>query len=266
MSALDLATGALFGVEASRALPVFALVAARTLPLAWLAPWLGWRGTAGAARVAIAVTLALALTPLALKSAPPLPDGWLPLALMGVREALIGASFAIAASVPLWALSWAGGLVDRWRGARSSDDAGPLETLHLGASVVLFVVLGGHRLALLAFADGLADAPVGAGASASDLSAFALGAGRIVTATLELAVAFAAPAAIAFVVLEIALGLASRAAPELRVFLDAMPLRAGLGIAVALLGLAAVLPRLPPLFASSIEAARELVRQMGASP
>ncbi len=240
-------------------------MAARTLPLAWLAPWLGWRGTAAAARVVVATVLALALTPLALESAPPLPDGWLPLCLLGVREAGIGAAFAVAASVPLWAFGWTGGLIDRWRGGVVGASEGPLQTLHVAASVALFVLLGGHRLALAAFADTFADAPVGAG-SAGDLAAFALGAGRLVTATLGLALSFAAPAAIAFVLLEIALGLAGRAAPELRLYFAGMPLRAGLGVAVALLGLAVALPRLPPLFASSIEVARALVRQLGASP
>ncbi|MCZ7680082.1 MAG: flagellar biosynthetic protein FliR [Sandaracinaceae bacterium] len=94
--------------------------------------------------------------------------------------------------------------------------------------MVLFVLVGGHRVALAAFAGTFAAAPVGAGASAADLASFALGAGRLVTASLELAVAFAAPAAIAFVLLELALGVAgargARPAPLVRG--DAAPRRA----------------------------------------
>lgn len=260
----------LFGADASRLASVFLLVLARAAPLAWLAPWLGWRGTAVPVRGAVALVLSAALTPLALDRAPPLPAGWLPLALVGVREVLVGAAFAVAASLPLFALGWTGELVDRWRGSPPdgsvvgpADGARPLGTLHLSAAVVLFVLLGGHRLALAAFADGLVELPPGGGAEASDPSAFALGAARLVGAALELTLAFAAPAVVAFLVLEAALGLWGRVAPSVRLWMEGMPLRAALGVAVALIGLSALLPRLGPVFARSIEAAAELVRSLG---
>lgn len=269
MSALDALVRQWLGEGIDRALPTFVLLSLRALPLAFVAPWLGWKGTATYARASVAIVVALALTPLALSTAPALPASGLALALLGVREVLIGVAFAIASSLPLWALGWTGELVDRWRGSSPdataigpSDAASPLGVLHLTAGVVLFVTLGGHRLALAAFGEGLIDAPVGAGAS-GELRAFALGTGRLVTASLELAVAFAAPAAIAFVLLEIVLGLAARIGPELRLYASALPLRAGLGIAAALVGLSALLPRLSPLFAGSIEAAGELVRGLG---
>lgn len=263
---------AMLGLDPERAAPVFLLVLARTLPLAWVAPWLGWKGTAASVRAAVAVALAVSLTPLAMAHAPPLASGWLPLALVLVREALVGAAFALAASMPLYALGWAGELVDRWRGSPAEavvsgplEGASPLGALHVAAGVVLFVLVGGHRVALAAFAGTFAAAPVGAGASAADLASFALGAGRLVTASLELAVAFAAPAAIAFVLLELALGVAGRAGPGLRLWFAGMPLRAGLGVGVALLGLAALLPRLSPLFAEGVEAAARLAAALGGS-
>ncbi|MEC7523924.1 MAG: flagellar biosynthetic protein FliR [Myxococcota bacterium] len=258
---------ALFGAPLERAAPVFLLVLARTAALAWLAPWLGWKGTATLVRLSVAVVLAAALTPLALAAAPEIPAGWLPLAVLAIREALVGAAFAVAASAPLYALGWTGQLVDRWRG--SPPDAtvvsplgasSPLGTLHVAASVVIFVALGGHRLALAAFADGLLDAPVGAGGDAESLAAFAMGAGRLVTEALELTVAFAAPAVVAFLVLELVIGLWGRAAPSLRLWMEGMSLRAALGVAVALLSLSALLPRLGPVFQGSIDAAEALVR------
>lgn len=269
MSELDALVRGWLGVELARALPVWLLVTLRTVPLAFVAPWLGWKGTASFARVSVALVIALALTPLALQTAPALPAGWLPLALLGLREALIGVAFAIASSLPLWALGWTGALVDRWRGSPHegvlgpSEGASPLGALHVAAGVVLFVMLGGHRLALAAFADGFVDTPVGAGASPESVATFALGVGRLITAALELAVVFAAPAAIAFVLLEAVLGLAARVAPALSLWTSAVPLRAALGVAVALVGLAALLPRLGPLFTGSVEAAAELVRTVG---
>lgn len=264
MNALEAASHALFGVELGRSAPVVLLVSARALPLAWLAPWLGWRGNAASVRVMVALVVALALTPLALAQAPRVPGGWLPLLLMGLREALVGTAFAIAASVPLWALGWAGDLLDRWRGSPSDGSArgeGLLGTLHVSAGVVFFVSVGGHRLAIAAFGGSLVDAPVGTGAALA-LSSFALGTARLVTAALELALALAAPAAVAFLLLEGALALAGRVAPTLRPWVLGMPLRAALGVAIASLGLSAALPRMSGPIAGSIEAATELVRRL----
>jgi type III secretory pathway component EscT len=268
VTVLETLARAIFGVDPARAIPVFLLVLARTVPLAQVAPWLGWKGTALFARLVVSLALAIALTPIALASAPQVPGDWLSLSLLGVREALVGAIFAVATSVPLWALGFAGELIDRWRGSPAESigpggTSGPLGTLHIAAGVIVFVLVGGHRLAIAAFADTLVELPPGAGASGADLAAFALGAARLVTASLELALAFLAPAALAFVVLELVIGLAERVAPDLRSYFAGMPLRAALGVAVALFGLAALLPRLAPLFADSVEAAADLVRRFG---
>ncbi|MFK7987332.1 MAG: flagellar biosynthetic protein FliR [Sandaracinaceae bacterium] len=248
----------LFGsdVDLARLAAVFVLVAARVVPLAWLAPWLGWRGTAASVRVAVAVVLSMALTPLALSVCPPLPAGVLTLSVMSLRELLVGATFAVAVSVPLYALSWTGALVDRWRGSVSPAGPGPLATLHLAAGVVLFVSLGGHRLALAAFAATFSDLPPGSPAD----STVALGVARVLADALVLSVALAAPTALAMVLVDVAMGLWGRIAPGLRAFLVALPLRAALGLAVALVSLSVALPRLAPVFASSIDAASDLVR------
>ncbi|MBX3273043.1 MAG: flagellar biosynthetic protein FliR [Sandaracinaceae bacterium] len=255
---------ALLGSDPAAAATVLALVLARTLPLAFVAPWLGLRGTALFARVAAALVIALALAPLARAVSPALPEGVAPLALALVREALVGAAFAIALSAPLYALLWTGSLIDRWRGsppdATAASAGSPLGQLHLGAGVVLFVLLGGHRLALAAFAGGLVDLPAGAPASAVSLGQLALGAMRIVADALVLSVAFLAPAAIAFVLVELAFGLAARVAPAVSGWMEAMPLRAALGVALALFGLSALVGRLGPVFARSIETATDLLR------
>ncbi len=257
---------ALLGPDPETAATVLLLVLARTLPLAFVAPWLGVRGAAIYVRVAVGIALALALAPLAAASATALPADGVTLAIAIVREALVGAAFAVAVSAPLYALSWTGALIDRWRGsppdATAPSHASPLGQLHLAAAVVVFVVLGGHRLALAAFAEGFTEVPAGAPVAAADLATFGLGAMRIVADALVLSVAFLAPAAIAFVVVEIALGLAGRVAPRVVTWMDAMPLRAALGVGLALLSLSAVLPRLGPVIARSIDAASELMRDL----
>lgn len=259
----------LAGVDLERACRVGILVLARTAPLAFLAPWLGVKGTATFVRFSVAVVLAVVLLPMAMRSAPAIGAGWLTLSLLALREALVGAAFAVAVSAPIYALGWTGELIDRWRGSPAdgsvSGPAGrssPLGTLHLGASVVLFVMLGGHRLALASFAEALVHLPPGAGSDAAGFAAFALGSARIVGDALALALAFLAPAAVVLLVFEVVLGLSGRVAPAIRVWMDAMSLRAALGIFVALLSLSALLPRLGPVFERSISTASSLLREL----
>src|SRR5690606_26550127 len=101
VSAIDALMRAQLGVGIERALPIFVLLSLRALPLAFVAPWLGWKGTATYARASVAIAIALGLTPLALRTAPELPASGLALALLGVREVLIGAAVAIAGSLQL---------------------------------------------------------------------------------------------------------------------------------------------------------------------
>ena len=240
-----------------RASAVALLLLARVLPLTLIAPWLGVRGVPGAARLATAFALTIALMPAAAGEAPPLPLSPALLVLV-VRELVLGASFALATSAALYALGWAGGIVDRLRGAglTRARAGGPLAALHLLAGTVIFVQVGAHRVALGAFADGLALAPLGGPVGAASLRAGLLVSARLGVDLLAFALAFAAPAMLAFLVVELGLGLASRAAPRIAGVFASMPARGALSLAVALVGLAIALPALPALFAASIEAAR----------
>ncbi len=251
-----------------RHLSVGVLVAARVLPLLLFAPFFAMRAAPTLLRTAVALALTVALEPIAAAAAPPLP-GVLGLAALTVREALIGTVFAVTASLPLHALDWLGRLVDSWRGAGqgevsmpSGDRSSPLGALMLLLGVAIFVSMGGHRLALASFADGLGSSPVGAAATTATVQSVALGSLRLVADALAFAAALAAPAAVAIVVVEVALGLVARATPQIPVFFAGMPLRAAVGLGAVLLALSLVVERLPGAFRVAIGAAGDLVRRL----
>src|SRR5262249_6339792 len=131
----------------------------------------------------------------------------LALGALALREALVGAVFAVAASLPLYALDWSGRLVDTWRGATmaevlappTGERSSPLGTLQVMLGVAVFVTLGGHRTALIAFGDALRTVPVGAVAEAHGVGPVALGAARLAADALAFSVSIAAPAAVAIV-------------------------------------------------------------------
>jgi type III secretory pathway component EscT len=254
----------LFGESLQRVGPVAGLLLARLLPLAWVAPWLGWGLRASLLRGLVVVVLAVGLLPVALAHTPQIALSVSVFGLAALRELVIGATFAVAVSVPLYALSWSGRLMDEWRGASFGGEAPrALGQLYLGAAVVVFWALGGHRLALTGFASTLSEVPL---ATVSTFSLdFLLGALRVVVAALELALAFAAPAALAMVFLELMVGVWARLSPSFGGWLEVLSVRSALLIAAAGLGLSALVPRLGPIYARSIELTRDVISTLAGS-
>lgn len=257
--------------DASHIIGVASLVLARVSPLAVIVPWIALQGSPPALRVALTVTLTVALTPIAIPAVTALPPDALTFGLALARELTIGAVFAIASAIPLFALDQAGRAVDAMRGASQSESTSfggeptsPLGNLHLLLGTVLFLVLGGHRLVITALGDSFIDVPPGSAIASVDLGVFTMGAARIVVSSLTLAVSFAAPAAVALIGLEAALGIAGRAAPAIPMFFAGMPLRAAAGIAAVLLGLSVLVPHLPAMMRSAVEGAAALVGALGA--
>ncbi len=248
-------------------LAVGALVAARVAPLTVLAPWLTLRRTPPILRSSVILALTVALTPLAAASADAATlDAADPLtfAAWTLREALVGALFAVATALPLHALDWSGRLVDTWRGASlaeviappTGERTSPIGDLYLMMGVVSFLLLGGHRVAFAAFADALVVAPVGRVDFVGSSDLLALGVLRLSGSALAFAASLAAPVAVAIVVVEISLGLIARSAPQVPVFFAGMPLRAATGLGASLAALSVVAGQLPEVFSSAIDIAR----------
>ena len=254
--------------QITHTLAVAVLVAARVGPLTVLAPWLALRSAPAMVRAAIILVFTVAFTPIALETmtVTVIPQGtW---ALMFAREALVGLVFAFAVALPFFAFDWAGRVTDIWRGAslsevmapQTGERTSPMGQLYLFSAIVLFLTLGGHRYALIAFSESFSVAPIGVASLGASLGEATLGAARLVAAALAFAAAVAAPAAVCIVLVELGLGLIARAAPQVPVFFAGMPLRAATGIAAALIGLSVVIDQLPSVFRGGAESAKALVK------
>lgn len=240
------------------------LVAARVAPLTIFAPWLSLKRTPPVLRATLIFALTLSFAPLAAANLQFDPSGIPAVAYGGwlLREALVGTLFAVATAMPLYALDWAGRLVDTWRGAslaeviapNTGERTSPVGDLYMLMGIALFVTLGGHRAALAAFAQGLVTAPIGQTGFVHGASVL-LESAELTGSALSLALAIAAPAAAAIVVVEVALGLLARSAPQVPVFFAGMPLRAAAGIGAMLLGLSLLMAQLPDTFRAAIDVA-----------
>lgn len=256
--------------ELARGLSLGALVAARVLPLILFLPWMSMRGLSPLLRTLIAVTLALALAPIALSAASEPGIDALSIAPALLREVVVGVVFALSAALPIHALEWGGALVDGFRGASLAEvrlpgsigATTPLGALYRMLGVAVFLTLGGHRLVLSAFAETFITQPIGASFGDGSLLEVSLGASRLVGAALGVAAGVAAPAALLLVLGELSLALLGRAAPQVQVFFLGMPLRAGLGIFATLLGLGVLMSRWPVEIRGAMDSAGSLIEAL----
>ncbi|MBX7191993.1 MAG: flagellar biosynthetic protein FliR [Sandaracinaceae bacterium] len=251
--------------EPSRALAVGTLVAIRLAPLTLVAPAFAARGVPPLVRTTILLALVFGLLPTALAVSPEIPTDALALVTLGLRELALGAMFALAVSVPLYAVDHAGRVVDQLRGggqAEISTPSGERTSLLGGAlgifAVALFAASGGHRVATLALAEGLRASPPGLASSATEWSSLALESASLLVLVLPLGLSIAAPAIVALVAADVGLAVVARSAPQLPVYFAGMPLRAWLGIAAVLLALAWIVPELIEAFDAFLHAASRL--------
>jgi flagellar biosynthesis protein FliR len=205
---------------------------ARATPAVTLVPAFGLKALPTAARAVLGVALAAAIFP-ALPPVSSFAGGSIWIALVG--EVVAGVPVAIAAAVPLWAATMAGGVADALRG---SSDTSPAPTVEGSASPM------GITLSLLAcsmfFATGGPAHVAAALASSTSELHPVVRASQDLTNGITIAVALGAPLLAASVVIEVAGALIARAATPAQLHLLLAPLRA-----LALLGvLALVFPKL----------------------
>ena len=254
---------ALLALDASpsRALAVGALLAIRLAPLTIVAPMFAVRGVPAIVRTAILLALTLGLLPVALSVAPALPDDALAIVMLGLRELVIGAIFALIVSVPFFAVDHGGRVVDQLRGGGQAEitlPSGERTSLLGGAlglfAVALFAASGGHRVLTLALAAGLRESPPGLASSATDWPSTLGETARLLMLVLPLGLSIAAPAIVALVAADVGLAVIARTAPQLPVYFAGMPLRAWLGIAAILLAMAWIVPELMRAFQAFLAA------------
>lgn len=132
-------------------------VAARVFPAVWLWPFVGLARGPQLVVFVLSLGLAGAMWPVAVAQGLPPAASVGPLALL--REVCIGATFGLAASLPLSGLSWAGSVSGRvWGLPRPA--VGGLADLYLWAGLATFAAAGGLRAAVRVLARSFEHAPL----------------------------------------------------------------------------------------------------------
>jgi len=233
----------------------------RILPVALLSPFFGGPLVPGIVRLFLAAGLGVAVH--LMRGASPIPLEGLALLCAGARELLVGGAMGVLASLPLDAARAGGRLADTLRGATLSELHVPIIRQHETAlgdllvqwTIVLAAWAGADRLVVGAVLGSFATLPLGGAAVGGSLLEATF---RAATELLSAALCLGAPAAGGVLAADLALALASRAAPWLGVAGAVQPARAALGLLAVTVPAAALGGKLVSLVALSAGLVRHL--------
>jgi flagellar biosynthesis protein FliR len=223
---------------AAEQLVAYILVLTRVGGLFVLAPIFSARAVPVQARLVCASALALALTPLAARGQP-IPTDAPGMVLLIVKEAIVGLAFAFALSAIVAAIQTAAGLIDTMSGFSYASVIDPFSNVQGGIFgqlyalfvAVVLVVTGGDQIMIAGLAGTFEVVPLTATPSFDALGQLALDSfAQVFVLGLEIA----APAMIALVVVDAALALVARAAPQLNMFSVGLPAKILVAVAVVI--------------------------------
>lgn len=222
------------------------VVFARASGLVALAPVFGSRTVPVPVRVGFSGMLALGLAPMVSQTVGAPPGEWLPLILRLVGEVVVGLILGYGVNLLIGSAVMAGELLDQMMGfsvmqllnPMSSFPTSLLAQFHYMLALVLFALVDGHHLLLLALARSFE-----VGVSPHSFEAIAQGgiglALQLGTQVLWLCFQIAAPSAGVLFVVDSAMAFLSRAVPQVPVWLIGMPAKIAVGIVVLAVSLPA---------------------------
>ena len=226
--------------------PTFAFVSARVSGLMLAAPLWSMNAMPRSVRAAVTVVLALLLTPLAPRVA--LPDEVLQLPLPMAMELVIGLAVGLTAAMIVQGAVLAGEVMSLQMGLSLGAALGgnaDLEAEGVGQfqqllALFIYVSVGGHLLLLRGVAASLHTLPPGAPV---ELASGGGAAAALFGTLFASALSIAAPVMVTLLLVNLGLGVLSRAVPQLNAMMVSMPLTIGIGlvaitVAVPLVGFA----------------------------
>ena len=226
-------------------------------------PIIGSRMLPGRIRLYLAVAISVCITP----GLPPLPEVN-PLGMEGLllcaEQILIGAVFGLALQMLFQAFVIAGQIIAVQMGMAFASMVDPANGVNVAVVSqfmnmlvsLLFLSMNGHLVVFEVLTESFTTLPVG---SALVVDHFWQLAGRL-SWVLGAALLLVLPAITALLVVNIAFGVMTRAAPQLNIFSIGFPLTLVLGMGIFWVGLADILSHYQALASEALQWLRELAR------
>jgi flagellar biosynthetic protein FliR len=234
-------------------LTAFALLMARVLPVVILTPFLGGETVPQEVKMGLGVMIGLVLYPVLMDQVADLQLNALLLVALMLKELFIGLTLAFVVGMVFDAANAAGSLLDTMSGTNQAQlmvpqmgaQASLYSALQLQLSTVLFLSLGGHHLVFQAFGESLTLVHLG------EMPRFSHGMWgffetilRIFGDMIRIALALASPVLLATFLVDLALGMINRVAPQVQVFFVAMQIKPAVTVLVMVTAIHLILDRI----------------------
>ncbi len=185
-------------------------------------------------KVGIVTFLTILFVPQAVEHMPAMVLSPVMLALMALQEVLLAGLLAMTAKLIFTAVQFAGQLLSFQMGLAMSSVFDPSTTsqmpiigqLAVTIALLLWMISGAELMMIKGFADSFAQFPVG---TAWNVEAWQ-GLSALVSRMFVIALKIMAPVLLLMLMVYVALGLVSRAVPQIQVFFVSYPLTIGLGL------------------------------------
>lgn len=215
----------------------FTLVLARIAGLFAAIPLFGGKRTPQTVKAAAILAMTLVLFPIVRTNIPRMPTDAISLAILVIREILVGFSLSLLSQVIFAAIEFCGQLVSMQMGLSMASmldpDAGQqtpdIATLQGLLGMLLFMTLGVHHVFIRAIIESYDLIPVGAWHISGGLIHFIISA---VFGLFVLAIKLAAPVMVSILGADVVLGIMARSFPQMNIFMISFPLKIGLGFLV----------------------------------
>jgi len=218
-------------------LQVFFLVLFRSAGLFIAAPIIGHDAFPVRIKAGLAVMLGVILIPLASQS--PLPEinsVWV-LALLAVKESLVGFIIGLFFSLLFVGIRMSGNIVGYQIGLLMANILDPEANSNVSmvgefwyvVATLIFLAINGHHAIISAFRDSYALVPIGYFNFAGNAGELLI---RYTAYAFVIAIKLAAPVIISLFLTSVALGVVARTVPQMNIFIVGIPIKIGVGFLV----------------------------------
>jgi flagellar biosynthetic protein FliR len=219
----------------------YVLVFFRVAGMMVFAPLLGSNRIPRRVKVLLAAIIALGICP-TVKLPAVIPTNLWQLALAIAGELIFGLAMGSVLSMVFIAAQWAGDIIGQQVGFSMSEVFDPqfgqqgslIGDMYFMLTLVIFLVIGGHRAMLIAFRQGFDALPllsVGANASVLDMIV------GLFHASTILALQLSAPMLVTMLIVDLALGFISKTIPQMNLMTAGMSTRGVVGLIVLIFGI-----------------------------
>ena len=220
-----------------REIILFALVLGRVAGMFSALPVFGGKRLPRQIRVVAVMALSLICFPLLNVNAPHIPDDTISLALLALREVMIGITLSFVTQIIFLAVEFSGQIIGMQMGFTMAAIMDPthgtqsqvMSVMQSLLATLMFLCMSIHHLFIRAIVDSFHIIPLGVWHLNGEIITFLT---RATADVFVLGVRLAAPVMVALLLTSVTLGIMARSFPQMNVFMISFPLNIGIGFII----------------------------------